>query len=56
MPLAWQTHDHYGLALLAVLGTFAAVLLIQWLIQRSPWAAWLQSLQGVAQKKKNKAQ
>lgn len=48
MPLAWQTHDHYGLALLAVLGTFAAVLLIQWLIQRSPWAGWLQSLQGVA--------
>ncbi len=48
MLLDWQIHDHYGLALLAVLGTLLAVLLLQWLIQRSPWAARLQSLQGVA--------
>ncbi len=48
MAFDWQTHDHYVLALLAVLGTFAAVLLLQWLIQRSPWATRLQSLQGVA--------
>lgn len=48
MRLDWQTHDHYGLALLAVLGTFVAVLLLQWLIQRSPWAARLEALQGVA--------
>ena len=36
MPFDWQTHDHYALALLAVLGTLVAVLLLQWLIQRSP--------------------
>lgn len=43
-----HTYDHYGFALIAVLGTFAAVVLIQWLMQCSRWAPWLQSLQGVA--------
>ena len=44
----WRTYDHYGLALIALLGTFAAALAIQWLIQYSRWAGRLQALQGVA--------
>ncbi|MDZ4317141.1 MAG: hypothetical protein U0989_20565 [Azonexus sp.] len=44
----WHTYDHYGYALTAVLGTFAAVAVIHWLMRRSPWANWLRSLQGVA--------
>ena len=43
-----QTYDHYGYALAAVVGTFAAVAVIQWLIQFSRWAPWARSLQGVA--------
>jgi len=43
----WHTYDHYGYALLAVVGTFAAVALIHWLMQRSPWAVWIRSLNGV---------
>lgn len=46
--LEWHTYDHYGLALLAVAGTLAATLGIQWFIQRSRWAAWARSLEGVA--------
>ena len=31
MPVSqWQAYDHYGLALIAVLGTLVGVLLIQW--------------------------
>lgn len=49
MPfLDWHIYDHYGLALIAVLGTLAGVWLIQWFIQYSRWAPWAQSLQGVA--------
>jgi hypothetical protein len=43
-----HTYDQYGYALVAVLGTLAAVIFIQWLIQRSRWAGWAQSLHGVA--------
>jgi len=43
-----HTYDHYGFALVAVLGTFAATAAIQWLLQHSRWAPWLQTLQGVA--------
>lgn len=49
MPLHdWHTYDHYGLALLAVLGTGLAVAAIQGFIQGSRWAGWARSLQGVA--------
>lgn len=44
----WHTYDHYGYAAIAVLGTLVAVVLIQWLLQRSPWAPWLGTLAGVA--------
>ena len=43
----WHTYDHYGYALLAVFGTFAAVAAIHWLMHRSPWAGWVRSLNGV---------
>ena len=44
----WHTYDLYGFALVAVLGTLIAVMLIQWFIQRSPWSGWSQSLRGVS--------
>ena len=44
----WHTYDHYGYAFIALVGTFAAVATIQWFIQRSRWAPWACSLQGVA--------
>jgi len=44
----WHTYDHYGYAAIAVIGTLVAVVLIQWLLQRSPWAPWLGTLNGVA--------
>ena len=43
-----HTYDHYGYALMAVLGTFFAVGVIGWWMQRSPWAGWIRSLHGVA--------
>ena len=43
----WHTYDHYGYALIAIFGTFAAVAVIHWLMQRSPWAAWIRTLNGV---------
>ena len=49
MPVSqWQAYDHYGLALIAVLGTLVGVLLIQWFAQSSRWAGWVRSLEGVA--------
>ena len=42
-----HTYDHYGYALVAVLGTFGAVLTIHWLMHGSPWAKWVRSLHGV---------
>jgi hypothetical protein len=48
LPTSWHTYDHYGYAFVAVVGTFAAVAAIQWLIQGSRWAPWARSLQGVA--------
>lgn len=44
----WQIYDHYGYALIAVIGTLAVAVAIQWLIQWSRWAPWTRSLQGVA--------
>ena len=44
----WHSYDHYGLAFVAFFGTLAAVFLIQWVMMRSRWAGWMQSLQGVA--------
>lgn len=46
--MSWHTYDHYGYALVAVLGTFLAVAFVAWLMQRSRWAGWVGSLQGVA--------
>lgn len=43
----WHTYDHYGYALIAIFGTFAAVAVIHWLMKRSPWAAWIRTLSGV---------
>lgn len=45
---SWQTYDHYGYAVIAVAGTFAAVAALYWLVQRSRWASWARSLNGVA--------
>lgn len=44
----WHAYDHYGYALIALLGTLAAVVGVQGLIQSRRWAPWVQSLQGVA--------
>ena len=44
----WHIYDHYGYALIAVLGTLAVVIVIQWLMCRSRWAAWVRSLHGGA--------
>lgn len=44
---ALHTYDHYGYALMAILGTFAIVALVPWFMQRSRWAPWVLSLQGV---------
>ena len=43
----WHTYDHYAYALIAVLGTAAAVVGTQWFIQHSRWSDWARSLQGV---------
>lgn len=42
-----QTYDHYGYALVAVIGTFAAVWVIHWLMTRSRWAGVIRGLSGV---------
>ena len=47
-PSSWHTYDQYGYALVAIFGTFAAVALIQWVIQHSRWADWARTLHGVA--------
>ena len=46
----WQTlltYDHYGYALVALMGTFMAAWAILWCMERSPWATWIRSLHGV---------
>lgn len=48
LDTGWHTYDHYGYALVAVVGTFAAVAVIQWLLQFSRWAPWVRTCQGVA--------
>ncbi|MDE3241063.1 MAG: DUF4239 domain-containing protein [Paracoccaceae bacterium] len=48
MPDRWHAFDHYAYAAIAVLGTFAAIAGIDWLMVASPWAAWTHGLNGVA--------
>ncbi len=43
-----NTYDHYGYALLALVGTAMAVAAIVWLIRHSPWKSKLRELRGVA--------
>lgn len=43
-----NTYDHYGYALVALVGTAMAVALIVWLIRHSPWKSRLRELRGVA--------
>ena len=46
--MTWRIYDHYGYALIAVLGTLCALALLQWLIQNPKLADWRKSLHGVA--------
>jgi hypothetical protein len=48
LQASWTSYDHYGYALVAVVGTFAAVAAIQTLIKGSRFSAWAQTLHGVA--------
>lgn len=43
----WQAYDHYAYAAIAAGGTFVAVVLVWWLMVRSPWTGWVRSLKGV---------
>jgi hypothetical protein len=43
-----RTYDHYGYALVAIVGTYLAVAAITWLIQKSAWKLSIRSLHGVA--------
>jgi hypothetical protein len=43
-----HTYDHYGYALVAIVGTYLAVAAITWLIQKSAWKLSIRSLHGVA--------
>ena len=45
---SWHAYDHYGLALIAVVGTLIATVSIQWFIQASRWREWAMLFQGVA--------
>lgn len=44
----WLVYDHYGYALVAVIGTFIALATLQWFIQSKRFASWTSSLQGIA--------
>ena len=44
----WLVYDHYGYALVAVIGTFMALAGLQWLIQCRKLSVWIVSLRGVA--------
>lgn len=44
----WLVYDHYGFALVAVIGTFIALAGLQWLIQCQKLSVLIASLQGVA--------
>ena len=43
-----HTYDQFAYALVAMMGTFAAVLAINWLMHQSSCKQWLRSLRGVA--------
>lgn len=47
MPENWHVYDHYAYAFVAVVGTFAAVWAIGWLMRAPRWAPWVHSLCGV---------
>jgi len=40
-------YDHYGYAIVAVVGTYAAVHVILWLMKHSPWTETIRSFHGV---------
>lgn len=42
-----SAYDHYGYALVAVVGTYLAVHAILWLMKHSPWAVLIRSYHGV---------
>lgn len=46
--MTWLIYDHYGYALIAVIGTLFALALLQWIIQYPKLADWRKSLHGVA--------
>jgi len=49
MPGSLGSYDHYVYAVLVVAGTFAAVIALLWLSQRSRYAAFIASFRGIAQ-------
>lgn len=46
--MSWRIYDHYGYALIAVVGTILALAALQWIIQHPKLADWRKSLHGVA--------
>jgi hypothetical protein len=46
--MSWLVYDHYGYALIAVVGTIFALVGLQWVIESRRLSAWVASLQGVA--------
>ncbi len=46
--MTWFIYDHYGYALIAVVGTIFALIWLQWMIQHPKLADWRKSLYGVA--------
>lgn len=46
--MSWRIYDHYGYALIAVVGTILALAALQWIILHPKLADWRKSLHGVA--------
>ena len=40
MGKTWQTYNHYAYGAAAVIGTFAAIVVIGWLMTTAFWAEW----------------
>lgn len=40
MNKAWQSYDHYAFGAVAVIGTFAAIAVIGWLMTTAMWVKW----------------
>jgi Protein of unknown function (DUF4239) len=47
MDGSWAAYDHYGYAVAAVLGTVFGVVLLRWVIHRSPYAGVIATCHGV---------